>query len=134
VLHSGEGAIQSVRWTSSLIAWANAVSVKVTKEMLARLPAAHCAGPAASSPGSTLSGESGDAGEWNGYAQAMQKEAGERAAGLHSSQGAIDAHLLTPDVSDWVFVSCGNTIHVPSLGTPVHLHKYSTHSCCGLSP
>lgn len=29
VLHSGEGAIQCVRWSSSLIAWANAVSTKV---------------------------------------------------------------------------------------------------------
>ena len=29
VLHSGEGLIQSVRWNNSLIAWANAVSVKV---------------------------------------------------------------------------------------------------------
>ena len=28
VLHSGEGAIQCVRWSSTLIAWTNAVSTK----------------------------------------------------------------------------------------------------------
>jgi hypothetical protein len=34
VLHSGEGAIQCVRWSSSLIAWANAVSTKVHLQCL----------------------------------------------------------------------------------------------------
>lgn len=31
VLHSGEGAIRCVRWSASLIAWANAVSVKASE-------------------------------------------------------------------------------------------------------
>ena len=34
VLHAGEGAIQTARWTGTLAAWANSVGVKVLKSLV----------------------------------------------------------------------------------------------------
>lgn len=39
VLHSGEGTIQCVRWSSTLIAWTNAVSTKACATLQRKLAA-----------------------------------------------------------------------------------------------